>query len=78
MIFCKYASEVLELGHLQELSAVHVEFAVCSVHLHCLGLADADLHIEFVTCGVQAVCMLLQLRFILVCKALVIGKHHFM
>ena len=41
--FCKYVTEVLELGHLLELSVVDVEFAECSVHLHCLGLADADL-----------------------------------
>ena len=44
-IFCKYAAEALELGHLQELSAVDVEFAGCSAHLHCLGLADVG--VEF-------------------------------
>ena len=76
-IFCKYVTEVLELGHLLELSAVDVEFAVCSAHLHRLGLADADLHVVFVTGGVQAICMLLQLLLIFICKALVIGKQHF-
>ena len=59
-----------------ELSAVDVAFAVCSAHLHCLGLADADLHVTFFTYSVQAVCMLLQLLFIFICKALVIGKQH--
>ena len=53
-IFCKYVTEVLDLSHLLELSVVDVEFAVCSVHLHCLGLADADLHVIFFTGSVQA------------------------
>ena len=74
-IFCNYATEVLELSHLLELTAVDVEFAVCSAHLHCLSLADAYLHVTFFTGSVQAICTLLQLLFI--CKALVIGKQHF-
>ena len=76
-IFCKYVTKVLELSYLLELSAVDVEVAVCSAHLHCLGLADVDLHIKFFTGGVQAVCTLLQLLFIFICKALIIGKQHF-
>ena len=78
-IFCKYATEVLDLGHLLELIAVDVdvEFAGCSAHLHCLGLADADLHVVFFTDSDHAICLLLQLLSIFICKALVIGKLHF-
>ena len=30
---------------------------MCSAHLHCLGLADADLHVVFVTGSVQTICV---------------------
>ena len=36
-----------------ELSAVDVEFAGCSVHLHFLGLAD----VEFAGCSAQLHCL---------------------
>ena len=65
-IFCKYATDVLELGRLLELRAIDVDAA----HLHCLGLAVVDRHVVFFTGSVQAICMLLQLLFIFICKAL--------
>ena len=79
-IFCKYVAEVLELGHLLELTAVDVdvEFAVCSVQqLHCLSLADADPQVVFFTGSVYAICLLFHLLFFFICKAVVIGKQQF-
>ena len=51
-IICKYAAEVLELGHLLELSAfdIDVKFTGCFGHLHRIGLAV--LRIEVFTGGV--------------------------
>ena len=56
-IFCKYATEVLDLGHLLKLSAVDVdvEFAGFSTHLHCLGLADVD--VVFAGCSTHLHCL---------------------
>ena len=55
-IFCKYVTEVLEPGHLLELSAVDVEFVGCSVHLHCLGLApNSFIYNENITAGKTAI-----------------------
>ena len=75
-ISCKYATYVLEFGPLLELHAidVDVEFPVCSAH--CISLAVADRHVVFFTGSVQTICMLLQLLFIFIYKALVSDKQH--
>ena len=72
-IFCKYVTEVLELGHLLELSAIDVgvEFAGCSAHLHRLGLADADFHVVFFTGYLYAICMLFVCYLYAICMLFV-------